>query len=60
MLIIKAYDDGKKVPYISETYEVSVKTIRSMIKRFKKYGNEVRLRGTKYISLCIQKKIIEN
>ena len=46
-LIMKAYDDGKNVRYISEIYGVKIKTIRSMIERFKKYGNEVRLKGTK-------------
>lgn len=32
---MKAYDDGKKVSYIGETYGVNVRTIRSIVERFK-------------------------
>jgi len=44
-LIIDGYLDGQKYKYLSETFRLSINTIKSIVHRYKKFGLERKPRG---------------
>ena len=44
-LIIKGYEDGVFASELAKTFDVNLFTVRSIITRYRKFGNAVRPRG---------------